>query len=50
MDTGGSQVEIIGVRHLKGKGWLLWPFFPLGLAHRDVAAYLRMFLDRVETA
>jgi hypothetical protein len=49
-ESGGSEVEIIGVRHLKGKGWLLWPFFPLGLAHRDVAQYLRMFLDRVETA
>jgi len=46
--TGGSRVEVIAVRRLTGKGWLLWPFFPLGLARRDVAAYLRMFLDRVE--
>jgi hypothetical protein len=44
----GSQVEIVAVRHLKGRGWLLWPFFPLGLARRDVAAYLRQFLDQVE--
>ena len=49
-EAGGSQVEVIGVRHLKGKGWLLWPFFPLGLARQDVAAYLRMFLDRVEAS
>ena len=45
---GGSRVEIIAVRHLKGRGRLLWPFFPLGLAGRDVAAYLRRFLDEVE--
>lgn len=45
---GGSQVEIVAVRHLKGRGWLLWPFFPLGLARRDVAAYLRQFLDQVQ--
>jgi hypothetical protein len=45
---GGSRVEIIAVRHLKGRGRLLWPFFPLGLARRDVTAYLRQFLDKVE--
>ena len=45
---GGSRVEIIAVRHLKGRGRLLWPFFPLGLARRDVAAYLRQFLDEVQ--
>lgn len=45
---GGSRVEIIAVRHLTGRGLLLWPFFPLGLARRDVAAYLRRFLDKVE--
>jgi hypothetical protein len=44
----GSRGEIVGVRHLKGRGRLLWPFFPLGLARRDVAAYLRQFLDKVE--
>jgi len=47
-EGGGSRVEIIAFRNLKGRGWLLWPFFPLGLARRDVAAYLRGFLDRVE--
>jgi len=46
--SGGSTVEIAATRHLRGKGWLLWPFFPLGLARSDVAAYLRMFLDKVE--
>ena len=45
---GRSRVEINAVRHLKGRGWLLWPFFPLGLARRDVASYLRQFLDAVE--
>lgn len=47
-ESGGSRVEIIADRHLKGRGRLLWPFFPLGLARRDVAAYLRQFLDKVE--
>ena len=47
-EGGGSRVEITAVRHLRGKGWLTWPFFPLGLARRDVANYLRRFLDRVE--
>jgi hypothetical protein len=45
---GGSRVEIVAVRNLRGRGWLIWPFFPLGLARRDVAAYLRQFLARVE--
>ena len=44
----GSQVEIVAVRHLRGRGWFLWPFFPLGLAQRDVAAYLRQFLSKVD--
>ena len=47
---GGSRVEIAAIRHLRGRGWLLWPFFPLGLARRDVSAYLRLFLDSVERA
>jgi hypothetical protein len=45
---GGSRVEVTGVRHLRGRGWLLWPFFPLGLAKRDVADYIRKFLAKVE--
>jgi hypothetical protein len=44
----GSRVEIIAVRTLRGRGWLVWPFFPLGLAKRDVVAYLRQFLANVE--
>jgi hypothetical protein len=47
---GGSRVEIIAVRRLKGRGRLLWPLFPLRLAHRDVSAYLRQFLSEIETA
>jgi Polyketide cyclase / dehydrase and lipid transport len=45
---GGSRVEIVAVRDLKGRGWLLWPVFPLGLARRDVSTYLQQFLARVE--
>ena len=49
-DGGGSHVELIAVRHLSGvRGRLLWPFFPLGLARRDVADHLRHFLSHVET-
>jgi polyketide cyclase/dehydrase/lipid transport protein len=51
LDGGGSRVEILAVRHLRGvKGWLLAPLFPLGLARRDVADYLRRFLAKVEAA
>ena len=46
---GGSRVELIGVRHLRGfKGRLLAPAFPLGLAKRAVADHLRHFLSRLE--
>ena len=45
----GSSVEVIAERNLRGRGWLVWPFFPLGLAHRDVADYVRQFLRRVES-
>ena len=48
-EAGGSRVEVVAVRRLRGRGRLLWPFFPLGLARRDVAAYLRQFLARVES-
>jgi polyketide cyclase/dehydrase/lipid transport protein len=51
LDGGGSRVEILAVRHLRGvKGWMLAPLFPLGLARRDVADYLRRFLAKVEAA
>jgi hypothetical protein len=47
--NGGSRVELIGVRHLRGfKGWLLVPVFPLGLAKRTVADHLRHFLSKIE--
>ena len=45
---GGSKVEIVALRNLKGLGWLIWPLFPTGLARRDVADYLRRFLAKVE--
>ena len=45
---GGSRVEIVARRNLKGRGRLLWPVFPLGLARRDVSDYLQQFLARVE--
>ena len=48
IDDDMSRVEILAVRHLRGRGRLLWPVFPLGLAKRDVAAYLRQFLAKVE--
>ena len=47
--NGGSRVEVIGVRHLRGfKGKLLAVVFPLGLAKRTVADHLRHFLSKVE--
>ncbi len=47
--NGGSRVEVIGVRHLRGfKGRLLAPVFPLGLAKRTVADHLRHFISKVE--
>lgn len=45
---GGSRAEVVALRRLKGLGWLIWPLFPTRLARRDVSAYLRQFLDRVE--
>ena len=46
----GSLVEVIGVRHFKGRGRLLAPFFPLGLARRTVGDHLRHFLNKLEEA
>ena len=46
---GGSRVEVIAVRRLRGfKGRLLAPAFPLGLAKRTVADHLRHFLSELE--
>jgi hypothetical protein len=48
---GGTRVEIVAVRRLKGfRGHLLGPFFPLGLARQTVAQHLRHFLAKVEEA
>jgi hypothetical protein len=48
---GGSRVEVIGVRRLRGiKGRVLYPFFPLGLARQTVAAHLRHFLSTLESS
>lgn len=50
-DGGGSRVEVIAVRHLKGvRGKALAPVFPLGLARRAVADHLRHFLSKVDEA
>jgi hypothetical protein len=47
--SGGSRVEVVGVRHLRGvRGRLLAPVFLLGLAKRTVAEHLRHFLSVVE--
>ena len=49
-DGGGSRVEVTADRRLKGlRGRSLYPFFPLGLARRDVAGHLRHFLSKVES-
>jgi hypothetical protein len=48
---GGSLVEIRAVRRLRGRGWLLAPFFlpiPLISAASTVQAHLRHFLDNIE--
>ena len=47
---GGSRVEIVALRQLRGLGWLIWPLFPTGLGRRDVAEYLRQFLSEVEAS
>jgi len=46
--AGGSRVEVIAVCHLRGKGRLLTPVFPLGLARQTVAEHLRHFLAKLE--
>ena len=47
---GGSRVEIRAVRHLRGRGWLLAPFFlpiPLVSASATVREHLRHFLGSI---
>ena len=43
-----TSVEVVAVRLLRGRGLLLWPFFPTGLAKSDVRAHLRHFLSALE--
>lgn len=50
---GGSRVEIRAPRHLRGRGWLLAPFFlpiPRILAAATVREHLRHFLDSIEAS
>jgi len=52
-EDGGSRVEIRAVRHLRGRGWLLAPFFlplPLVSAAATVREHLRHFLASIEAA
>ena len=45
----GSRVEIFAQRNLRPvKGWLTYPFFPLGLARQTVSEHLRHFLSTAE--
>lgn len=43
-DGTGSRVELRADRHLRGRGLLLWPFFPTGSAASSVRGHLRHFL------
>jgi hypothetical protein len=48
---GGSRVEIHAVRRLRGRGWLLAPFFlplPLVSAAATVREHLRHFLASID--
>ena len=47
-EADSTLVEIKAVRLLRGRGRLLWPFFPTGLAKSDVRAHLRHFLTALE--
>jgi hypothetical protein len=52
-ENGGSRVEIRAVRHLRGRGWLLAPFFlplPLVSAAATVRGHLRHFLASIDAA
>jgi hypothetical protein len=52
-DDAGSVVEIRAVRHLRGRGWLIAPFFlPFvpGSAQQTVRDHLRHFLAGIEAA
>lgn len=50
-EDGGSRVDIRAVRHLRGRGWLLAPFFlplPLVSAAATVREHLRHFLASID--
>ena len=50
-EDGGSRVEIHAVRHLRGRGWLLAPFFlplPVVSAASSVHGHLRHFLGNID--
>ncbi|MEO6579112.1 MAG: hypothetical protein ABIO99_09490 [Candidatus Limnocylindria bacterium] len=47
-EDGGSRVEIRADRHLRGRGLLLWPFFPTGAAATSVRDHLRHFLAHID--
>ncbi|MGI8791658.1 MAG: SRPBCC family protein [Acidimicrobiales bacterium] len=47
-EDGESRVEIRAVRHLRGRGLLLAPFFPLGAAAASVRDHLRHFLSSID--
>jgi hypothetical protein len=51
-EGAGSRVEIRAIRHLRGRGWLLAPFFlplPFVSAAATVQEHLRYFLGSIET-
>jgi hypothetical protein len=52
-EDGGSRVEIRAMRRLRGRGWLLAPFFlpiPLVSAAATIREHLRHFLDSIEAS
>lgn len=46
-ERSGSRVEIRATRHLRGRGLLLWPFFPIGSAAASVRGHLKHFLASI---
>jgi hypothetical protein len=50
LEEDGSRVEIRAERHLRGRGLLLWPFFPTGVAAASVRDHLKHFLAAIDPA
>ena len=46
-ESGGSRVEIRANRRLRGRGLLLYPFFPTGVAATNVRDHLKHFLSNI---